>query len=82
MLNVQITVAEVVNSVDYESVSYMSRYARNTCVHVPIRITLVAYLSAITIINYNQLAPMYTPKFQLNKHRSDRNASNSKLRNY
>ena len=25
---------------------------------------LVAYLSAITIINYNQLAPMYRPKLQ------------------
>ena len=32
---------------------------------------LVAYLSAIIIINYNQLAPMYTPKLQLIKHRSD-----------
>ena len=34
--------------------------------HVPIRIILVAYLSAITIIKYNRLAPMYTPKLQLN----------------
>ena len=59
---------------------HLDLLARNTCVHVPIRIILVACLSAITINNYNQLAPMYTPKLQLIKHRSDRNGS--KLRNY
>ena len=48
----------------------MDLLARNACVHVPIRIILVAYLSAITIINYNQLARMYTLKLQLIKHRS------------
>ena len=50
---------------------HLDLLARNTCVHVPIRIILVAHLSAITIINYNQLAPMCTPKLQLIKHRSD-----------
>ena len=62
------------NSVDDESASYMSIYLPgiHDCVHVPFRIILVAYLSAITIIDYNQLAPMYTSKLQLIKHRSDR----------
>ena len=46
------------------------------CIFIHVRV------SAMTIINNNQLAPMYTPKLQLNKHRSDRNGSNSKLRNY
>ena len=61
---------------------HLDLLARNTCVHVPIRIILFAYLSAITINNYNQLAPMYTPKLQLIKHRSDWYGSNSELRNY
>ena len=56
------------NSVDYESAYYLSRYIQINLpgihVHVPIRIILVAYLSAITIINYNHIAP--TPKLQLN----------------
>ena len=46
------------------------------CIFIHVRV------SAITIIDYNQLAPMHTPKLQLIKHRSDRNGSNSKLRNY
>ena len=41
------------------------------------------WVSAITMINYNQPAPMYIPKLQFIKHRSHRNAgSNSKLWNY
>ena len=74
MLKFQITVAEVVNSVDYESASYKSRYFKSTgreymctytypnsfgCIFVRV------WVSAITINNYNQLAPMYTPKTQI-----------------
>ena len=83
MQKFQVTVAEVVNRVDYESASYKSRYFRSTgreymCTYTYPNsfgcIFIRVWVSAITINNYNQLAPMYTPKTQIR--------SNSKLRNY
>ena len=61
------------NSVAYVFLHLICRgtfqiYLPGKRVHAPIRIILVAYLSATTIVNYNQLAPMYTPKLQLIKH--------------
>ena len=59
MLNFQITVTEVVNSVDYESAVHLNLLAGNAytyqnsfgCIFIHV------WVSAITIINYNQPAP-------------------------
>ena len=59
MLKFQITVAEVVNSVDYESAVHLDLLAGNTytypnsfgCIFIHV------WVSAITIINYNQSDP-------------------------
>ena len=60
------------NTVDCESAVHLDLLAGNTYI-IPTRIVLVAYVwvSAITIINYNQPAPMYTPKLQYIEFRSD-----------